>query len=80
MRRPCQRLTYKLEAAADWRFDVRAAEGGDLAELPGDLDGVVEKKTKATLVAETGGAGNLPEQNWRVEGEEEDMRQTHRNK
>lgn len=54
-------VTYELEAAADGGLDVGAAEGGDLAQLPGDLDGVVEEEAQATLVAETCGAGNLSE-------------------
>lgn len=56
--------THKLEAAADRRLDVGAAEGGDFAQLPGDLDGVVEEEAQATLVTETRGTGNLSEQNW----------------
>lgn len=54
--------TYELEAAADGGLDVGAAEGGDLAELTGDLDGVVEEKAQAALVAEACRAGNLSEQ------------------
>lgn len=60
--------THKLEAAADGRLDVGAAEGGDLAELPGDLDGVVQEEAQAPLVTEPGGAGDLSEQDWRREG------------
>lgn len=56
--------TYELEAAADGGLDVGAAEGGDLAELTGDLDGVVEEKAQAALVAEACRAGNLSEQDW----------------
>lgn len=58
------RATYELEAAADGGLDVGAAEGGDLAELTGDLDGVVEEKAQAALVAEACRAGNLSEQDW----------------
>ena len=64
----CRSFTYKLEAAADRRLDVGAAEGGDLAELPGDLDGVVQEEAEATLVAETCRAGNLSEQDWSTPG------------
>lgn len=66
------RVTYKLEAAADGGLDVGATEGGDLAELPGDLDGVVEEEAQAALVAETCRAGNLSEQDWRMEREGRD--------
>lgn len=65
------RATYKLKAAADGRLDVGPAEGGDLAELPGDLDGVVEEEAQTTLVTETCRAGDLSEQDWRMEMEEE---------
>lgn len=61
-----------MEAAADGGLDVGATEGGDLAELPGDLDGVVEEEAQATLVAETCRAGNLSEQDWRMEREGRD--------
>ncbi len=63
-------VSYKLEAAADGRLDVGAAEGGDLAELPGDLDGVVEEEAQTTLVTEARRAGNLSEQDWGMEREE----------
>lgn len=63
-----KKATYKLEAAADGGLDVGAAEGGDLAELPGDLDGVVEEEAQATLVAEPCRAGDLSEQNCRAGG------------
>lgn len=62
------RATYELEAAADGGLDVGAAERGDLAELTGDLDGVVEEKAQAALVAEACRAGNLSEQDWGVGG------------
>lgn len=65
--------TYKLEAAADGGLDVGAAKGGHLAKLPGDLDGVVEQQTQATLVTETRRTGNLSEQDWRTEGADEDQ-------
>lgn len=58
------RLTYKLEAAADGGLDVGATEGGDLAELTGDLDRVVQEEAQATLVAEACCTGNLSEQDW----------------
>ncbi|TNN46370.1 hypothetical protein EYF80_043430 [Liparis tanakae] len=64
----CHCAAYKLEAAADGGLDVGAAEGGDLAELPGDLDGVVEEEAQAALVAEARRTGNLPEQDWRKGG------------
>lgn len=67
-------VTYKLEAAADGGLDVGAAKGGHLAKLPGDLDGIVEQQTQAALVTETGGTGNLSEQDWRTEGADEDER------
>lgn len=54
--------TYKLEAASHRGLNVGAAKGGHLAKLPWDLNGVVEEKTEATLVTETGGTRNLPEQ------------------
>lgn len=57
-------MTYKLEAAADGGLDVGATEGGYLAELSGDLDGVVKEEAQATLVAETSRTGNLSEQDW----------------
>lgn len=63
------RATYELEAAADGGLDVGAAEGGDLAELTGDLDGVVEEKAQAALVAEACCAGNLSEQDWGAGGQ-----------
>lgn len=63
----CWCTTYKLEAAADGGLDVGAAKGGHLAKLPGDLDGIVEQETQATLVAETRGTGDLSEQDWRTE-------------
>lgn len=63
-------VSYKLEAAADGRLDVGAAKGRNLAELPGDLDGVVEEEAQTTLVAETCRAGNLSEQDWRTERDE----------
>lgn len=56
--------TYELEAAADGGLNVGATKGGNLAELTGDLDGVVEEKAKAALVAKTCRAGNLSEQDW----------------
>lgn len=65
-RASCHCAAYKLEAAPDGGLDVGAAEGGDLAELPGDLDGVVEEETQAALVAEARRTGNLPEQDWRT--------------
>lgn len=68
----CECVTYKLEAAADGGLDVGAAERCDLAELPGDLDGVVQEEAQATLVAETRRAGDLSEQDWRMEREEKD--------
>lgn len=58
------RPTYKLEAAADGGLDVGAAERRDLAELTGDLDGVVQEEAQAALVAEACCAGNLSEQDW----------------
>ncbi len=64
--------TYKLEAAADGRFDVGTSKGGDLAELPRDLDGVVEEEAQTALVTETCCAGNLSEQDWSTEKEEKD--------
>lgn len=63
----CEGATYKLEAAADGGLDVGAAEGGDLSELPGDLDGVVEEEAQAPLVTETCRTGNLSEQDWTEE-------------
>lgn len=57
-------MTYKLEAAADGGLDVGAAEGGYLAELSGDLDGVMKEEAQTTLVTETGRTGNLSEQDW----------------
>lgn len=63
------RATYELEAAADGGLDVGAAEGGDLAELTGNLDGVVEEKAQAALVTEACRAGNLSEQDWGAESE-----------
>lgn len=54
--------TYKLKAAADGGLNVGAAEGGDLAKLSGDLNGVVQKEPQSTLVTESRCTGNLPEQ------------------
>lgn len=64
----CWCTTYKLEAAADGRLNVGTAKGGHFAKLPGDLDGIVEQETQATLVTETGAAGDLSEQDWRTGG------------
>lgn len=61
----CERVTYKLEATADRRFDVGAAEGGNLTKLPRDLDRIVEEEAQSTLVTEACCTGNLPEQDWR---------------
>lgn len=54
--------TYKLKAAADGGLNVGAAEGGNLAKLSGDLNGVVQKEPQSTLVTESCCTGNLPEQ------------------
>lgn len=71
----CWCTTYKLEAAADGGLDVGAAKGSHLAKLPGDLDGVVEEETQATLVTEARRAGNLSEQDWGRAGDaDEDER------
>lgn len=64
----CWCTTYKLEAAADGRLNVGAAKGGHFAKLPGDLDGIVEQETQATLVTETRAAGDLSKQDWRTGG------------
>lgn len=61
-------VTYKLEATSDGGLDVGAAEGGDLAKLPGDLDGVMEEEAQAALVTETRRVGHLSEQNCRTDG------------
>lgn len=68
--------TYELEAAADGGLNVGAAKGGDLAELTGDLDGVVEQEAQTALVTEARGAGNLPKQDWEAEhgGSQEGMK------
>lgn len=55
-------MTYELETAADGGLNVGAAEGGDLTELTGDLDGVVEEEPQATLITEARRAGNLSKQ------------------
>lgn len=64
--------TYKLEAAADGGLDVGAAKGGHFAQLPGDLDGVVQQQAQAALVAKARRTGNLSEQDWGTEGGDED--------
>lgn len=57
-------VTYELEAAADGGLNVGAAKGGDLTELTGDLDGVVEEEAQTALVAEARRASNLSKQDW----------------
>lgn len=55
-------VTYELEAAADGWLNVGAAKGGNLTQLTGDLDGVMEEETQATLVTEACRAGHLSKQ------------------
>ena len=54
-----------LEAAADTGLDVGAPEGGHLAQLPGDLDGVVQQQAQLPLVARVPRRRHLVEQVWR---------------
>lgn len=62
-----QTRTYKLEAASDARLDIAAPKGGHFAELPRDLDGVVQQEPQPALVTEASGACHLLEQVWRKE-------------
>ena len=57
--------TYVLEAAADAGLDVGAPEGGHLAQLPRDLDGVVQQEAQLPLVARVPRRRHLVEQVWR---------------
>ena len=57
--------TYVLEAAPDAGLDVGAPEGGHLAQLSWDLDGVVQQQAQLPLVARVPSRRHLVEQVWR---------------
>lgn len=56
------RLSHHTEAAAHAGLNVAAAERGHFAQLPRDLDGLVEQQAEVTLVRQAPGARHLPEQ------------------
>ncbi len=54
-------VTYKLKAAAHTGLDIAPSERRHLTQLPGDLNGVVQKEAEAPLVTEACGTGHLSE-------------------
>lgn len=56
-------VTYKLKAAAHTGLDIAPSERRHLTQLPGDLNGVVQKEAETPLVTEACGTGHLSEQN-----------------